>query len=52
VVEVVIPLGETEPIHTHLWPGLMPVDLAARVRYDDENVESVPFHAMRVELKR
>ncbi|WP_372910173.1 hypothetical protein [Salinigranum sp.] len=88
VVEVVVPPGETEPVHTHRWPSVMLVGRAARVRYYDgdgdvvsesperpddesatqspprvewlepegphavENVDTVPFHATRVELKR
>jgi hypothetical protein len=88
VVEVVVPPGETDPVHTHGWPSVMLVDRAARVRSydgdgdvvsesperpDDESatqspprvewlepegphavktVDTVPFHAMRVELKR
>lgn len=88
VVEVVVPPGETDPVHTHGWPSVMLVDRAARVRYYDgdgdvvsesperpddesatqspprveclepeephavETVDTVPFHATRVELKR
>lgn len=35
VVEVLIPPGEKEPIHTHRWPSVMLVDRAARIRYYD-----------------
>ncbi|WP_435178868.1 cupin domain-containing protein [Halorussus sp. AFM4] len=87
VVEVAIPPGEREPVHTHRWPGVVLVDRAARIRYYDgegevayespergdgevaeasppetewmapegphgvENVDTVPYHAIRVELK-
>jgi hypothetical protein len=87
VVEVVVPPGEKEPLHTHRWPSVMLVDRAARIRYYDEdgdvayespergeddtanrsppetewmepepphaveNVDTVPYHALRVELK-
>ncbi|SDQ87912.1 cupin domain-containing protein [Natronobacterium texcoconense] len=87
VVEVIIPPGEKEPLHTHRWPSVMMVDRAARIRYYDENddlayesperedgetadrsppetewmepegphavenVDTVPYHALRVELK-
>ncbi|TYL38393.1 hypothetical protein CV102_11310 [Natronococcus pandeyae] len=87
VVEVVIPPGEKEPVHTHRWPSVMMTDRAARIRYYDENeelayesperadgetatrsppetewmepegphavenIDSVPYHAVRVELK-
>lgn len=37
VVEVVVPPGEREPVHTHRWPSVMLVDRAARIRYYDEN---------------
>lgn len=41
VVEVVVPPGKKEPIHTPRWPSVMMVDQAARIRYydEDENVE-------------
>jgi hypothetical protein len=37
VVEVIVPPGEKEPIHTHRWPSVMLVDRAARIRYYDED---------------
>lgn len=90
VVEVVVPPGEKEPVHTHRWPSVMLVDRGAEIRYYDgdgnvafesserngdeddpgehspprtewmepegphavENVDTVPYHALRVELKR
>jgi hypothetical protein len=87
VAEVVVPPGETDPVHTHHWPSVMLVDGAARIRHYDgdgdvvselperpttsplrsprhiewfepegphavENDDTVPFHAVRVELKR
>jgi len=44
VVEVVIPPGEKEPMHTHRWPSVMLVDRAARIRYYDED-ENVAFES-------
>jgi hypothetical protein len=81
VLEVVIPVGEREPEHTHRWPSVMIVDRSAMIRYYQgaviafssspgasarptigqwmepegphsvENVDTVPYHAFRVELK-
>lgn len=41
VVEVMIPPGVREPVHTHRWPSVMIVDRPARIRYygADGNVE-------------
>lgn len=44
VVEVVIPPGEKEPIHTHRWPSVILVDQAARIRYYDED-ENVAYES-------
>ena len=32
-LEVVIPPGHREPLHTHRWPSVMIVDRPARIRY-------------------
>ena len=84
VLEVVIPPGVKEPMHTHVWESVMLVDGPARIRYYNsrneavfespadrpppperpdpewmrseglhavENIDTRPFHAIRIELK-
>lgn len=83
VVEVIIPPGQKEPIHTHRWPSVMIVSSSAKIRYYDaggiateiprrnvnannpyvewldpeglhavENIDTIPYRALRVELKK
>jgi hypothetical protein len=33
VLEMMIGVGQSEPIHTHRWPSVMLVDRSARIRY-------------------
>lgn len=33
VLEIVIPPGHREPMHTHRWPSVMLIDVSAAIRY-------------------
>jgi predicted metal-dependent enzyme (double-stranded beta helix superfamily) len=43
VVEVIIPPGQKEPMHTHAWPSVMIVDSSTKIKYYTESNGGVEY---------
>lgn len=43
VLEIIIPPGQKEPMHTHRWPSVMMIDSSTRIRYYDESGKSSEY---------
>lgn len=51
IVEVSIPPGVKEPMHTHRWSSVMIVNSSARIRYYDANGEAKEFPRREINAK-
>jgi hypothetical protein len=43
VLEIVIPPGHREPMHTHRWPSVMLIDVSAAIRYYQADGQSSDY---------